>query len=154
MWVEVSGMWIAGIAKGIPSLTRARNPYERETAGSHRTMKSSQDAARDETKRDRMKRASRVIRSKPTLTQRVKRRTHRTTFLAKVTTGIANEVVTMFKFIGLFLALAVCMFCAMTFLVLPSFPIVAAKFPVLGTPLGSLGVTGILCMGLVLFGKK
>lgn len=60
----------------------------------------------------------------------------------------------MFKFIGLFLALAVCMFCAMTFLVIPSFPIVATKLPVLASPLGSLGMTGLLCMGLVLFGKK
>lgn len=60
----------------------------------------------------------------------------------------------MFKFIGLFLALSLCMFCAINFFVLPTFPIVAAKLPILGTPLGSLGVTGLLGLGLVLFGKK
>lgn len=60
----------------------------------------------------------------------------------------------MFKFVGLFLALAVCMFCAINFLVLPTFPIVGAKFPILATPVGSLGVTGIVGLGLLLFGKK
>lgn len=59
----------------------------------------------------------------------------------------------MFKFIGVFLALAVCLFCAVNFLIIPTFPIVAAKAPALASPLGALGLTGLFCMGLVLFKK-
>lgn len=59
----------------------------------------------------------------------------------------------MFKFIGVFLALSVCLFCAINFLVLPTFPIVLHKVPVLGTPFGALGLSGAIMMGLF-FTKK
>lgn len=59
----------------------------------------------------------------------------------------------MFKFIGVFLGLAVCLFCAVKFLVIPTFPIVAAKVPVLATPFGALGLSGCIMIGL-LFTKK
>jgi hypothetical protein len=58
----------------------------------------------------------------------------------------------MFKFIGMFLALSVCIFCAINLFLIPQFPEIAHRINPL-TPHHSLGLSAIIMIGM-LFVKK